>query len=242
MAPAIEDGDFDECARLADAGNWPRVGAAVDAPNGAPGGGETPLAAAAKAGHLDVCAALLAAGADPTRVADEAKTLLVAAVVDDEPELVDALLLKGASAKPIAGEAPAGAFLVAVELGSPHIVASFLRRAADVPDALDVDAAHGAPALTALHAAAARGRADIVDALLGAGSNVNVVDGGGRSALHHAAVHDHDDVLRVLVSNGADVKRADAAGVTPLAAAKAAGAKSAESALRMAESMLHKTP
>ena len=272
MAAAIDDGDFDECARLADAGNWPvdfragagagdtalvaaarrgapdavsrllACGAAVDAPNGAPGGGETPLAAAAKAGHLDVCAALLAAGADPTRVADEAKTLLVAAVVDDEPELVDALLLKGASAKPIAGEAPAGAFLVAVELGSPHIVASFLRRAADAPDALDVDAAHGAPALTALHAAAARGRADIVDALLGAGSNVNVVDGGGRSALHHAAVHDHDDVLRVLVSNGADVKRADAAGVTPLAAAKAAGAKSAESALRMAESMLHKTP
>ena len=44
------------------------------------------------------------------------------------------------------------------------------------------------------------------------------------------------------MSNGADVKRADAAGVTPLAAAKAAGAKSAESALRMAESMLHKTP
>ena len=219
MAAAIDDGDFDECARLADAGNWPvdfragagagdtalvaaarrgapdavsrllACGAAVDAPNGAPGGGETPLAAAAKAGHLDVCAALLAAGADPTRVADEAKTLLVAAVVDDEPELVDALLLKGASAKPIAGEAPAGAFLVAVELGSPHIVASFLRRAADAPDALDVDAAHGAPALTALHAAAARGRADIVDALLGAGSNVNVVDGGGRSALHLSLIH-----------------------------------------------------
>ena len=106
MADAIDDGDFDECARLADAGNWPvdwcalsgdtalvaaarrgapdavsrllACGATVDAVTD---NDETPLAAAATAGHLDGCAALLAAGADPTKVADRSASLLAAAVV-----------------------------------------------------------------------------------------------------------------------------------------------------------------
>ena len=70
---------------------------------------------------------------------------------------------------------------------------------------------------------------------------VDVLDNKGKSALHYAAGHDHDDVLRVLVSKGADVLRKDMTGTTPLNVAIAQGAKSAESALLMAESMLHPT-
>ncbi len=266
MADAIDDGDFEECGRLADAGNWPvdwcsasgetalvaaarrgapdavsrllSCGAAVDA---AAGCGETPLAAAATAGHLDVCAALLAAGADPTKVADRSASLLVAAVVADEPELVDALLARGASAQPVTHAAePAGAFLVAIELGSSQIVDSFVHRAV-ATGVLDVDEPHGSSQIRALHVAAARGRADIVRSLLKAGAEVNVVDADGKSALHYAASHDHDDVLRVLVTKGADVLHQDAAGTTPLITAMTHGAKSAESALLMAEYMLHPT-
>jgi len=264
MADAIDDGDFEECARLAEAGNWPvdwcstsgntalvaaarrgapdavsrllRCGAAVDAPAAC---NETPLSAAATAGHLDVCAALLAAGANPTKVIDQSASLLIAAVVSDEPELVDALLARSASARPAkCTSEPTGAFLVAVELGSAQIVNSFVQRAIKT-GALDVDEPHGHIKIRALHAAAARGRADIVQSLLGAGAQVDVLDAEGMSALHYAAGHDHDDVLRVLVSKGADVLRKDAKGNKPLATAMNHGAKSAESALLMAESMLH---
>jgi ankyrin repeat protein len=264
MADAIDDGDFEECARLADAGNWPvdwcstsgntalvaaarrgapdavsrllRCGAAVDAPAAC---NETPLSAAATAGHLDVCAALLAAGANPTKVLDQSASLLIAAVVSDEPELVDALLARSASARPAkCTSEPTGAFLVAVELGSAQIVDSFVQRAIKT-GALDVDEPHGDIKIRALHAAAARGRADIVQSLLGAGAQVDVLDAEGMSALHYAAGHDHDDVLRVLVSKGADVLRKDAKGNKPLSTAMNHGAKSAESALLMAESMLH---
>mmetsp|Transcript_8827 Transcript_8827/g.27562 ORF Transcript_8827/g.27562 Transcript_8827/m.27562 type:complete len:743 (-) Transcript_8827:192-2420(-) len=266
MADAIDDGDFDECARLAGAGNWPvdwrstsgdtalvaaarrgapdavscllACGATVDA---AAGDAQTPLAAAASAGHLDVCAALLASGADPTKVVDRSASLLGAAVVADEPELVDALLVHGASARPVIGTTePTGAFLVAIELGSAQIVDSFVQRAIET-GALDVNEPHGDACVCALHAAAARGRADIVQSLLKVGARVDVVDVEGKSALHYAASCDHDDVLRVLVSKGADVLRQDAKGATPLDVAITHGAKSAESALLMAESMLYPT-
>ena len=159
----------------------------------------------------------------------------------DEPELVDALLARGASARPVTCRTePTSAFLVAIELGSRQIVDSFVQRAI-ATGALDVNEPHGDAHVRALHAAAARGRADIVQSLLKAGAQVDVLDNKGKSALHYAAGHDHDDVLRVLVSKGADVLRKDMTGTTPLNVAIAQGAKSAESALLMAESMLHPT-
>mmetsp|Transcript_30986 Transcript_30986/g.95887 ORF Transcript_30986/g.95887 Transcript_30986/m.95887 type:complete len:766 (+) Transcript_30986:1284-3581(+) len=266
MADAIDDGDFEECGRLADAGNWPvdwyapsgdtaliaaarrgapdavsrllACGAAVDAAAKRERA-ETPLSAAATAGHLDVCAALLAAGAEPTKVVDRSASLLAAAVVADEPELVDSLLARGASALPITCTTePTGAFLVAIELGSSEIVDSFLLRAV-ATGTLNVDEPHGDAHICALHAAAARGRADIVQRLLKAGSHVDVLDAEGKSALHYAAGRDHDDVLRVLVSKGANVLLQDTTGTTPLTVAVTHGAKSAESALLMAEYMLH---
>lgn len=331
MAAAIDDGDFDECARLANAGNFPidwrssatgdtalvaaarrgapdavsrllSCGASVDARAEVPGhlrvrrtrqvhsdaqpsvptsnevaakSGVTPLGAAAKAGHLDVCAALLAAGAEPTELSDRAANLLVAAVVANEPELVDALLSKGASAGApestpedeeyagwsSAGLGPArngddgefeaeedsmpdvrvgdqcGAFIVAVEVGTAEIVASFIKRAVE-PGHLDVDATYGPKKMSAMHAAAVRGRPEVVRALLDAGAKVDALDADGRSALHHAAQGDHDDVLRVLVASGAHFRFKDHKGLTPLNVAQHAGAKSAESALLMAESVI----
>lgn len=330
MAAAIDDGDFDECARLANAGNFPidwrssatgdtalvaaarrgapdavsrllSCGASVDARSeivtnsltrnkqrvavkevGASDGsrtGVTPLGAAAKAGHLDVCAALLAAGAEPTELSDRAANLLVAAVVANEPELVDALLAKGASAcapeytpeeedndddgvgslrhvgsstitRRDSGESfvedtsssrgsQGGAFMVAVEVGSPEIVKSFIDRAVE-PGLLDVEATHGPKKLNAMHAAAMRGRAEIVRALLSAGAKVDALDADGRSALHHAAQGDYDDVLRVLVSEGAHTRFTDLRGMMPVHVAEQAGATKAISALKMAESVIRR--
>jgi len=178
---------------------------------------------------------LLAAGAAPTELPDRAASLLVAAVVANEPELVDALLAKGAASSQQQGPDEASAFLVAVEVGSYEIFQSFLKRAVN----LDINAGHGgAKRLTALHAAAARGRADVVKALIAANALVDPTDADGRTPLHHAAHGDHDDVLRVLVSAGAAIRHLDNDGLSPLKVAQAANARSAESALAMAESVI----
>uniref|UniRef100_A0A7S3K4I8 Uncharacterized protein n=1 Tax=Aureoumbra lagunensis TaxID=44058 RepID=A0A7S3K4I8_9STRA len=275
FSSAIDDGDFDECARLANSGNWPidwrssntgdtalvaaarrgapdavsrllACGASVDATAKTDQGQNdlTPLAAAALASHLDVCAALLAAGASPTELPDRGANLLIAAVVANEPELVDALLAKGASAAAVkinasdnndtADEDRGSAFLVAVEVGSPKIVRSFIKMASD----LNIDFPHGSKHTTAIHAAAARGRAEIVKLLIDAGAKINPIDAEGRSPLHHAAQGDYDEVLRSLVKHKGNIRQVDKRGHTPLAVAQHAGSKSAEATLLMAESLI----
>ena len=68
MADAIDDGDFDECARLADAGNWPVDWCALS--------GDTALVAAARRGAPDAVSRLLACGATVDAVTDNDETPL----------------------------------------------------------------------------------------------------------------------------------------------------------------------
>ena len=68
---------------------------------------------------------------------------------------------------------------------------------------------------TALHEAAAYGRAEVVDFLIRAGADVEVVDTEGVTPLHCAA-RGHANVVSMLLRAGADIDARDARGTRPL--------------------------
>lgn len=68
----------------------------------------------------------------------------------------------------------------------------------------------------ALLIAVARGRSDVVKALLDSGVDVNAIDGAGQTALHYAARLKTLPMMRVLISKGANVNARDDDGWTPL--------------------------
>mmetsp|Transcript_21228 Transcript_21228/g.55211 ORF Transcript_21228/g.55211 Transcript_21228/m.55211 type:complete len:1203 (-) Transcript_21228:303-3911(-) len=69
---------------------------------------------------------------------------------------------------------------------------------------------------TALHLAIRAGKADIADALVEVGADVNAADKFGITALHFAAFHEAVDMVEKLAKAGADVNAADQDGNTPL--------------------------
>ena len=85
--------------------------------------------------------------------------------------------------------------------------------------------------LSALMRAAAWGRMTIVDALLKAGADPKLMNG-GKTALHHAAANGHAGVIRALARGKADINaRASGTDDTPLGAAVKAGHAEAARAL-----------
>jgi hypothetical protein len=54
--------------------------------------------------------------------------------------------------------------------------------------------------------AAYHGHASLVESMLGAGADVNALNGRGQSPLSGAVFKDHREVVRVLVAHGADVR------------------------------------
>ncbi len=90
-------------------------------------------------------------------------------------------------------------------------------------DGADVNAALG-DGTTALHHAAMRGDAEMVQVLLYAGANVRAQTRlGGYTALHLASQRGHDAVLAELVKAGADPNQPTQTGATPLMLASASG-------------------
>ncbi|MDP2897204.1 MAG: ankyrin repeat domain-containing protein [bacterium] len=69
---------------------------------------------------------------------------------------------------------------------------------------------------TALHLAAAKGRYDVVDLLVGFGANVNAAGNDGRTPLHVAAAAGDDAVVALLLLKGANAATRDKEGKTPL--------------------------
>ena len=61
----------------------------------------------------------------------------------------------------------------------------------------------------ALHRAALRGRAAVVEVLLRQGANVHTADARGRQALHYAAMEGHAAAVEALLRGGADVAAAE---------------------------------
>jgi ankyrin repeat protein len=75
----------------------------------------------------------------------------------------------------------------------------------------------GAP----LHCAALMDRAEVARALLAAGANVDMLDGGGNAPLDYAAEEGHVELVKLLIAAGANVS-----GGCGIAAGHAAGSDS----------------
>ena len=69
---------------------------------------------------------------------------------------------------------------------------------------------------TSLQEAALNGQAEVVDALLEQGIDINTRDKDGRTALMFAAFNGHEDIVKSLMENGADVNIMDSYGRTAL--------------------------
>jgi ankyrin repeat protein len=76
---------------------------------------------------------------------------------------------------------------------------------------------------TALHAALAGKRSDVVKVLLDAGADVNATQHGGWTPLHSAVANGDRAIVDLLLARGAKASLANDAGVTPAALARERG-------------------
>jgi len=91
---------------------------------------------------------------------------------------------------------------VAASHGFTEVVLALLHEAPG-----DVDTRRDTCGRTALHAAAAQGRAATVAALVEAGASVNLQRDNGSTALHAAAAHGHTAMVELLLAKGAAVNQ-----------------------------------
>src|SRR5690554_6705065 len=110
-------------------------------------------------------------GADPNRLAsDSTRTLLIIAIIQNEPELVSALLASGADvyAKDLEYYDPP--IIWAADLAGPEIITLLLEAGADIASTDDTMGG------TVLMWAAARNTAEVVSILLAYGADLTVRD------------------------------------------------------------------
>ncbi len=184
--------------------------------------GQTVLHAAVLGRSPATCKWLLGQGADARAVDQSGDTPLHLSARNHSPEIAVMLLARGAdiNAANARGETP---LLVAVSAGTDADAAA---RRATVERLLNgkADLSRGdADGIRPLHAAAYRGREEVLNLLLptatATGAAVNVRDRSGRTPLHHAALGGHVGVVDFLRSRGADLNAMDDRGETPLHAA-----------------------
>ncbi len=203
-----------------------RLGADV---NGRETDGSTPLLWAAYQANIEMVRLLIAARAEVNAANRYGLTpLLQAARVGSMP-IIEALVQAGATVDSThpEGETP---LMAAAAAGTADAVRLFIAKG--VP----VNATEDAAGQTALMWAAGEGHTAVVDVLLEAGADPNIVgrvtslgrirgDGGrmwvdftsgGLTAAMFAARSGHGNVLRALARRGADLNRANPDGLTPL--------------------------
>jgi uncharacterized protein len=213
------------------------------------GGGATALVWSQS---LAMTRALLAEGADVNQLTDQRESALGAAAFHGNLDIVNTLLAAGANAN-VPGTWECGPLCEAISSSSParlqvvhvllaahaspdatncfHVSALFkavqIGRSEIVTDLLEVGAAsntyetsRGDPLIVV---AAATGKVDNVQALLGAGAHVNWPNPRScRSALHAASTAGNLAMVQLLVANGAEVSVTDNGGVTARGAAQSA--------------------
>jgi len=222
---------------LAISGKHPEVarflidaGADVNTPNRQ---GLSPLLAAVGSGDAETVRLLLGKGANVNaKHARTGYTALHWAIMMDSEKLTKLLLAAGADvrAKGNSGEtvldvaaygaSPAIGELLAAhgaEITSLHTAAylgDLARVQAFVDGGVAVDEKRDMSERTALYCAAAGGRTQVVDYLIGRGSRVDIQDRMGQTPLHFAAHAGHMGVVQVLLDRGADADTKDGRGRT----------------------------
>lgn len=158
--------------------------------------GVTALYLAARNSDTLIATALLAAGADPNTALPEGETVLMTAAKNGSTQIVRALL----------GANPAAS-------ASATVTATATAKA---DSRANPNAKEGWYGQTALMWAAAEGHADVVQALIAGGADLNAVDQEGTSALIFATLNGHLDIAGALLDADADPKLADSYGRTVL--------------------------
>jgi ankyrin repeat protein len=172
--------------------------------------GDLELVQAARYGDVSRIRALLASGAGLNeRNPYDGSTAIQAAVMNDQPAAVRALVAAGASPNALSkDEVPP---LVLASIGN---FTDTLR--ALIEAGCDVDARDPAYSETALLIAAKNGYFEGVKVLAGAGADVNATTSYGGTALMQAARNGYPDLVAFLLGAGADVNRKDEQGATAL--------------------------
>jgi ankyrin repeat protein len=179
--------------------------------------GSTPIAQAAELADARMVKILLDAGAEPEGANPDGQTALMTAIKTGEVTVVDLLIRAGANVNTIEKfhhQTPL-MWAAAAPKNAGAMVKLLLAKGADVkPRALYTDwpsqitsepRAQYRPVggLTALLYAARDGCYDCVEALIGAGADVNVPTPEGVTALMLALDNDHNDVAKLLLERGA---------------------------------------
>jgi ankyrin repeat protein len=192
--------------------------------------GSTPIAEAAGLADARLMKMLLDAGAEPEGANPDGQTALMLAIKTGEVPVVDMLIKAGAKVNTIEKFHKQTPLMWAVSApnNAAEMTKLLLAKGADVkPRALYSDwpsqitsepRAQYRPVggLTALLYAARDGCYDCVEALIGAGADVNVPTPEGVTALMLALDNDHNDVAKLLLDRGANPQLWDWWGRTAL--------------------------
>ena len=192
--------------------------------------GSTPIAQAAELGDARMVKMLLDAGAEPEGANPDGQTALMLAIKTGETAVVDLLLKAGAKVNTIEKFHKQTPLMWAVTAprNAGSMTKLLLAKGADFkPRAMFTDwpsqitsepRAQYRPVggLTAFLYAARDGCSDCVEALIGAGADVNFPTPDGVTALMLALDNDHNDVAKLLLARGANPRVWDWWGRTAL--------------------------
>ncbi|KAE9245948.1 hypothetical protein PF004_g5026 [Phytophthora fragariae] len=168
----------------------------------------TPLCWAAQAGNLEMVQLLIVEGAQVDAATTSGFTPLLLAASAGHAHVVQQLLMKGADSEACIKRSGFTALLVAVFNNYVGVVRHLVKKRVN----LEVRSADGS---TALHLAAEKGHAAVVQLLLAGGSNTNAtIQRDGSTALHKAAFMNKPAVVWLLLRGGADPQLEDDKGLT----------------------------
>jgi ankyrin repeat protein len=190
--------------------------------------GYSSLYHAAEAGHSEVAAVLLAAGADPNDFTGNngwGYSPLLIAARNGHADVVELLLEHGADAN-AKSQSEDNALCLAASNGHLKVAAALLAHGADV------NKKGGSLAGAPLDEAAYSGDKAMVELLIAHKADLNVRDQYGFTPLHMAAYHGHADIVDILLAAGAEINAKDKDGNTPLWQAKSRGQNDTANLLR----------